>query len=474
MQTDPTRQLFEMTINGRAAATSETVSVINPATGRVFAQAPNCTAAQLDEAVIAATTSFRHWRSTQVERRRETLCTAATCLEANQEELAVLTTMEQGKPLAAARLEVQRAAEWMRSVAQLPLPLPHRDTARSDIVETTYVPLGPVCIIAAWNVPVTLAIRKSAPALLAGNTVVLKPSPLTPLATLRIGQLFSEILPEGVFNVISGGDELGPRMTEHPGFAKISFTGSTATGKRVMAAAARDLKRVTLELGGNDAAIVMDDVDVERVAESIFIGAFANSGQVCVATKRLYVHEAVYDDLKRKLVDLASQAKLGDGLDPDTQFGPLQNQQQYLRVQQLLAESAAEGLTLIKGPAFPGAGYFIPLTLIDNPPESSRVVREEAFGPVLPMMKFSSVEDVIDRANSSEYGLAGSVWSGNLSRAREIASRIETGTVWINHNLALRADVPFAGHKQSGIGVEYGADGLLEFMIPKTVYVRPL
>ena len=318
----------------------------------------------------------------------------------------------------------------------------------------------------------TLAMWKVAPALLAGNTMVLKPSPFTPLCTLKIGELFRDILPPGVLNIISGGDELGPWMTSHPGFAKISFTGSTATGKKVMESAAKDLKAITLELGGNDAAIVLPDVDVDDIAQKIFFGAFANTAQICVATKRLYVHESIYDDLRDRLSAIAQSVKVGDGAEQGTVLGPVQNKRQYDRVMSLLEDARSNDLTLLEGADIPDTkGYFIPVTIVDNPPETSRVVQEEAFGPVLPMLKFSDIDEVVDRANDSEYGLAGAVWSKDTDAAMDIARRLETGTVWINQNLNLRPDTPFGGHKLSGFGIENGMDGLLEFMAPQAVYL---
>jgi acyl-CoA reductase-like NAD-dependent aldehyde dehydrogenase len=260
-------------------------------------------------------------------------------------------------------------------------------------------------------------------------------------------------------------------MTSHPGFDKISFTGSTETGKRVMQSAAKDLKRVTLELGGNDAAIVMPDVDLDEVAQKIFFGAFFNTAQICVATKRLYVHEAVYDGLRDRLAAIAAAVKVGDGAEQGTVLGPIQNKRQYDRVMNLLEDAKANRLTLIQGGPVPEGGYFVPVTIVDNPPEDSRVVQEEAFGPILPMLKFADIDDVIDRANDSDYGLAGAVWSRDIDQAMAIARRMETGTVWINQNLNLRPDTPFAGRKNSGFGVENGMDGLLEYMAPQAVYL---
>ena len=302
--------------------------------------------------------------------------------------------------------------------------------------------------------------------------MVLKPSPFTPLCSLKLAELWRDILPAGVYNVISGENDLGPLMTAHPGFAKISFTGSTATGKRVMEAASRDLKRITLELGGNDAAIVMPDVDVPSVAQKLFAGAFYNSAQVCIATKRLYIHNDVYEPIRDAMHALAQQAVVGDGAQQGVQFGPIQNRMQYDRVTALLNGAREQGLTILEGRAVPpGDGYFVPITLIDNPPEDAPVVAEEAFGPILPLLRFSDVDEVIARANASEYGLAGAVWSDDIDQAVEIAGRMETGTVWINDNLQSGPHIPFAGAKQSGFGVENGKDGLREYTALKTVFI---
>jgi acyl-CoA reductase-like NAD-dependent aldehyde dehydrogenase len=313
---------------------------------------------------------------------------------------------------------------------------------------------------------------KIAPALLAGNTMVLKPSPYTPLCSLKLAELWRDILPAGVYNVISGDDALGPLMTAHPGFAKISFTGSTATGKRVMEAASRDLKRITLELGGNDAAIVLPDVDVAEVAPKLFFGSFYNSAQVCIATKRLYIHDNIYDEMLGAFHRLAQEAVVGDGAQQGVQYGPVQNRAQYDRVRGLIEGARAEGLTLLQGADVPeGDGYFIPITLVDNPPENAAVVTEEAFGPILPLLRFSDIDDVVARANNCDYGLAGAVWSKDIDAAVAVADRMETGTVWINDNFQNGPHIPFAGAKQSGFGVENGAEGLRVFTFPKVIFV---
>ncbi len=463
---------YAMTIDGKAVLSEKVIKVINPANGKIFAEAPDCSAEQLDEAVTAAQSAFRNWRDTPIKERQAMVRKAGDLLIEHAAELSRLFTREQGRPVDAAAMEIQGAGTWMHAVAEMTPPVHVSADTETEFVETRYVPLGVICAIAPWNFPVNLAMWKVAPALVAGNTMVLKPSPFTPLCTLKIGQLLNGIFPPGVFNVISGGDDLGPMMTSHPGFAKISFTGSTATGKRVMESASKGLKRLTLELGGNDAAIVMPDVDLDEVAAKIFFGAFFNTSQICVATKRLYVHEIIYDDLRDRLAAIAEATKVGDGTEQGTVLGPIQNQRQYERVLDLMKDARDTELTMIQGSAVPkNGGYFIPITIVDNPPEDSRVVQEEAFGPILPMLKFSDIDDVIERANNSDYGLAGAIWSKDTDKAMEIARRIETGTVWINQNLMLRPDTAFGGHKQSGFGVENGMDGLLEYMAPQAVYL---
>lgn len=464
---------FEMTIGGKGVAGADgAFDVFNPADGQAFEAAPECSESQLDDAVSSARAAFSAWRSTPIEERAALLFKAGEVLLAHADEMARLFTREQGRPVEQALQEIQGGAQWLQAVSTMRPPVNVSEDSDTQYIETKYVPLGVVCAIAPWNFPISLAIWKIAPALLAGNTMVLKPSPFTPLCSLKMGELFRDLFPAGVLNIITGGDRLGPWMTSHPGFNKISFTGSTATGKRVMESASKDLKRLTLELGGNDAAIVLPDVDLDDVAQKIFFGAFFNTSQICIATKRLYVHEDVYEGLRDRLVAIAKATKIGDGADQGTNLGPIQNQRQYERVLDLMKDAKANDLTLLQGSEVPeGEGYFIPITIVDNPPEGSRVVQEEAFGPILPMLKFADIDDVIDRANASEYGLAGAVWSKDTDQAVEIARRMETGTIWINQNLNLRPDTPFAGHKNSGFGAENGEDGLLEFMVPQSVYV---
>jgi acyl-CoA reductase-like NAD-dependent aldehyde dehydrogenase len=461
----------KMTIGGELIDTAERVEVINPASGDAFTSVPRAGQAELDQAVAAAAGAFPAWKATPYDARRQILAAASKVISTNADELAQSFTLEQGRPLAFAKEEILAAAMWLKGMGMHELPVEVTEDNEHRRVELHREPLGVVCGIVPWNFPVLLAFWKISHALLAGNTMVLKPSPFTPVTTLRIGELLRDVLPAGVLNIISGGDELGPMMTVHPGFAKISFTGSTATGKRIMASAANDLKRITLELGGNDAAIVLPDVDVNEVAQQLFMGAFYNSAQICIATKRLYIHEDIYDALRDRLYEMAKSLKVGDGMEPGVMFGPVQNRPQYERVKAIMNEARDQGLTLLEGAAVPEQGYFLPLTLVDNPPDDSRVVTEEAFGPILPLLRYSDIDDVVARANNSEYGLAGAVWSKDIAKAVEIAHRLETGTVWINQNLQSSPTTPLAGHKQSGIGAENGLDGLLEFTQPKAIYI---
>ena len=461
-----------MSIGGQPATSAKSFAVLNPATEAVVAQAPDCSRDQLDKAVAAARAAFPAWREVPYAQRQDALRAIGAALAAHAEELQALLTAEQGKPLAAALAEIHAAAWWIGAVATRELPETVSDEMPGQRAITRHVPLGVVGAIVPWNFPVLLAIWKIGSALLTGNTMVLKPSPFTPLTSLRLGELLRDVLPAGVLNVVSGGDALGPWMSAHPGIDKISFTGSTATGRKVMASAAGNLKRLTLELGGNDAAIVLPDADVAAIASPLFWAAFTNSGQVCVATKRLYVHETLYDYVVAAFQAIAAETSVGDGAHQGSQIGPVQNRAQFERVKDLIRDSREAGHDFLTGgEPVEGTGYFVPVTLIGNPPESARIVQEEAFGPVLPILKYSSIDEVIARANASEFGLGGSVWGSDIGKAAEVAARLETGTVWINSAQGLTPFAAFAGHKQSGLGAENGLEGLLEFTVPQTIYV---
>lgn len=461
---------YKMLIGGALETGSATFDVVNPANEQVIGSAPDATPADLDRAVAAARAAFPGWAATPIDKRREALNAVAQAILANIDPLKRLLTSEQGKPHADAEADVGGAAFWLMGASTLDLPVVVNEDSEERYSETRRVPLGVVGAIAPWNFPMILAAFKIGPALLAGNTMVLKPSPFTPLTTLKLGEIIKDILPPGVLNIISGGDSLGPWMTSHPGFDKISFTGSSATGKKVMESAAPTLKRVTLELGGNDPAIVMPDVNVAEVAEKLFWGAFANNGQICIATKRMYVHKDVYEPLRDALVAYAKTVKVGDGAEQGTQIGPINNRPQYERVLDLIRDAKDKGYNfLMGGEKSDVPGYFIPITIIDNPPEDARIVQEEQFGPVLPLIKFDDYEDVIARANATDYGLGGSIWGSDEDRAFELAQRIQSGTVWVNETQHLSPTAAFGGMKHSGIGVEGGADGLKEFTNAQTL-----
>jgi acyl-CoA reductase-like NAD-dependent aldehyde dehydrogenase len=453
---------FRLLIGGKLVEGAGTLDVINPATERVLTTAPRADRAQLEQAVAAAKAAFPSWAATSLRERGGRLETLADALEAEHDSFARLLTREQGKPLPEAQWEIGAAVAVLRYNAALNLPNEtlHEDAARK--VVRVRKPLGVVAAITAWNVPVILLAAKVGPALLAGNTVVVKPAPTPPLTTLKFGELCARILPPGVVNVITDQNDLGAMLAGHPDVAKVSFTGSTATGKKVIAGAAGTLKRLTLELGGNDAAVVLDDADPNAVAGGIYAAAMANAGQVCVGIKRLYVHESLYDSVCDELGRLARETIVGDGLEPGTQMGPIQNRAQFERVKGFLEDARRHG-TLVVGGLFAREGYFVRPTIVRDIPDGARLVREEQFGPILPVLRYTDLDHAIARANDTEYGLGGSVWSSNLERAFAVATRIEAGTVWVNKHLDMQADTPFGGAKQSGTGLEMGLDGLREY-----------
>jgi acyl-CoA reductase-like NAD-dependent aldehyde dehydrogenase len=454
---------FKFLIDGKLVDGDQTMTVINPATEEpVTTACPRASAAQVNAAVAAAKAAFPAWAARPMAERRALLHKMADVIDANANEIGRLLTLEQGKPLMFAVGEVHNMANDVRAMSNLELPVKVLEDSATRRAEQHRRPLGVVAAIIPWNFPIALLGTKLPTALVAGNTLVVKPAATTPLATLKLGELIKDVLPPGVINFIADANDLGDVLTKHPDVRKISFTGSTATGKRVMAAAAETLKRVTLELGGNDAGIVLDDIDPAAAAQGIFMGAFFNSGQVCIALKRLYVHEKVYDALVAELAKIAKGAAVGNGLDAGVMFGPLQNKMQYEKVKGYLAAGRKDG-RLVAGGETGDKGYFIRPAIIADIKEGSALVDEEQFGPVLPVIKYSNVDDAIARANASPYGLGGSVWSSNIERAMGVASRMECGTVWINKHIDLAAHIPFGGAKASGMGVEMGDEGLAEF-----------
>ena len=457
-----------MTINGLNTSASSGRNVLNPATGEAIGWAPLCSPQQLNAAVEAAHRAFHIWRKDE-EVRRKALREIAGIIRENAVELAGLLSLEQGKPvispdLGDATTEIEICAMYFDYYAQLDLSpelLASDDGSRIAIHRR---PLGVAALITPWNFPAYLSAWKIAPALRAGNTVVLKPSEFTPLTVLRMGELFSKVLPPGVLNVVSGDGALGQLMTTHPLVRKVSFTGSTITGKNVAGAAAQDLKRVTLELGGNDPAILLEDVDVAQVAPQIFNTSFGNNGQVCTNIKRVYVHRSKYDEVVEALAELAKTVRVGEGRDPQTQLGPINNRPQFERVCELVNDAKSAGAHVAAGGnPIKGPGYFFQPTILANISDGTRIVDEEQFGPALPIISFDTEEEAVTRANNSHYGLTASVWSSDHARAANLLPQLESGTVWSNAHNKFPLDQPFAGQKWSAIGAENGRYGLLEY-----------
>lgn len=460
-------------VDGKPLHTSDGFDVIDPATGRVFARSPLASREDLDRTVAAARRAFPKWAATPIEERARAVERIADAVEAERESLGALLSREQGKPRhSSAASEIMGALVWARATAKLRPPVELIKDDENELVEVHRRPLGVVGSITPWNYPIMIAAWHIMPALVAGNTVILKPSPNTPLSTLRLIEIANEHLQPGVLNTVAGGGVLGQAMAEHSGIDKIVFTGSTPTGRRIMASGSSNLKRLTLELGGNDAAIVLADVDVDAIAPKIFSKSFGNSGQTCAALKRLYVHEAVHDALASKLAELARNAKVGAGHDPSTQFGPVQNRAQFEYICKLAEDAKAKGGRFLSGGApLDRDGYFFPLSVVVDVTDGMRVVDEEQFGPILPIIRFSDPEDALARANANESGLGGSVWSSDIAKARALAERMQAGTVWVNDHSTISPDAPFGGAKQSGVGTEFGLHGLDEFMQLQTLRI---
>lgn len=454
---------YKLLIGGKLVDGDQTMDVINPATEEVLAKCPRASEAQLNEAVAAARKAFPGWAKTSLDDRRKKLVEIADAVKANADELARLLTSEQGKPLAEAAGEVGGVEGFFRYFATLDLPMNVIEDTDRRRVEEHRKPLGVVGAIIPWNFPLMIVAFKMPAALLAGNTMVIKPSPTTPLATLRFGEIISKILPAGVVNIITDQNDLGALISRHPDINKVSFTGSTETGKKVMASAAETIKRLTLELGGNDASIVLDDVDTKKTAAGIFQGAFLNAGQVCLAIKRVYADEKVYDALCDDLAELANNAVVDDGLKQGAQVGPLQNKMQYEKVKGFLEDARKHGKIIAGGDVMDRPGYFIRPTIVRDVTDGSMIVDQEQFGPILPVIKVKNEADAITRANASPWGLGGSVWGKDLDRAHKVAEQMDTGTVWINTHLDFGPNIPFGGAKQSGLGTEFGQAGLEEF-----------
>ena len=460
-------------IDGELVASRRRFPVVDPALGVAFADCPDAGREELDRAVTAARRALPEWSALGFDARRGMLNRLAARLREQAEPLSALLTREQGKPLAAAEAEIVRTARQIEELAAIAL---ETEVLREDVrerIELRYRPIGVVAGIAPWNAPVALAMHKVAQALYTGNCLVLKPSPCTPLTALAIGALAVDVFPAGVLNILAGGDALGAWLTGHEGIDKISFTGSVATGRKVMAAAGTGLRRISLELGGNDPAIVLDDADLDVAARGIAASAYANCGQICMAVKRVYTHEAIHDDLVERLTALVRAIRVGPGSEAGVTMGPIQNHMQYERVLGLIAATrAVPGARFVTGgEVLPGGGYFVTPALVTGLPDDARLVAEEQFGPVLPVLRFSTTTDAVHRANATRYGLGASIWSRDLARASRLAGQIEAGMVWINRHGGNEAGLPFGGVKDWGIGREQGLLGLRSYMEAQTVAI---
>lgn len=464
---------FLFSIDGQGLSSRDRFDVIDPATEGLVARCPAGDASMLAAAVAAARRAFPAWRATPWIERRAALKALGQLLQTHRDTLVTLLVREQGKPRLAAEWEIDSSAAWFAGIADQALEDEERPMLPGVKSIVRHVPVGVVAAIVPWNFPILLAVWKIAPALLTGNTMVLKPSPYTPLSTLHFGRLAQTVLPPGVLNVLALPDSLAPQLTEHPDVGMIAFTGSTETGKKIMRSASASIKRITLELGGNDPAIVLPDADVEAAAPALFWAAFQNSAQFCVASKRLYVHESIYDRFCEALVAYARTVQVGNGLDPASGLGPIQNRTQFDKVRDLINDSRRAGHRfLLGGEVQEGPGFFVPVTLVDNPPDDARCVVEEAFGPVLPVLKYHGIDEVIARANASNYGLAASVWGRDEQAAADVGRRLEAGVVWINCIHLLSPAIPMGGIKQSGIGVENGPEGLAHYCNLQTIVQR--
>lgn len=464
---------YDLIIGGERVSTAERLEIRDPATGDLVGECPVATRVELDQAVAAAKEAYKSWSLSTNDERKAAVGRMADAVHSHMDELAELLTREQGKPLngMGSRFELHGAEAWARHTGSLELPVEVLNDDETGRVELHRKPLGVVASITPWNFPILIAIWHLVPAIRTGNTVVIKPSPYTPLSTIRLVEILNEVLPKGVLNVVTGRDDLGSMLTAHPNVQKIVFTGSCATGKKVMQSAADTLKRVTLELGGNDAGIVLADADPKEIAERLFWGAFINNGQTCAALKRLYVPENIYEEVCEALVDYASQVSVGPGLDEKNMLGPIQNKMQYDKVVDLVEDAKRSGARILCGGEAPGGdGFFYPVTIVADATDGMRIVDEEQFGPVLPVIRYTNLEDAIEHANGLDVGLGGSAWSSDIEKAKQVASRLECGTAWVNNHGAIKPFAPFGGVKGSGLGVEFGKLGLEEYTTIQVVH----
>jgi len=448
-------------------------AIPDAATRETIGYAPVHSVEDLERAIAEARSAQPAWAGVGHAERSRILNAVADDIEANAEELAVILSREQGKPLDGpnARFEIGAAAVWTRNAADTPLAPEVVFDAGGEHAEVHYAPLGVVAGIGPWNWPVLIAVWQIAPSLRMGNTVVIKPSEYTPLSVLALAEIYNRHLPAGVLTVVSGDREIGAAIAAHPGIDKILFTGSTATGRQVVAASANNLARLTLELGGNDAGIILPGTDVSAIAEALFWGIFINTGQTCAALKRLYVHESLYEEVVQALAERARSVPIGPGLQAGNVLGPLQNEKQFQVVARLVDDARSRGARIVAGgePAPELGPLFYRPTVVADIQDGAPLVDEEQFGPAIPVIAYADVDDAVRRANASPQGLGASVWSGDLGAATAVAERLQAGTVWINKHGVLNPQIPFGGTKASGYGQEFAAAGLKAVAAPRII-----
>lgn len=473
-------------INGQWTEGSKTFDTVNPATGEVLTQVAEASAADVDRAVQAARRAFEDgsgpWRKLSASERGRLIWRLADLVEKNIEELAELETLDNGKPIFESRyVDMPMVIDVLRYYAGLATKI-HGETVNTSEAAFTYTlrePVGVVGLIVPWNFPLLLASWKIGPALACGNTIVLKPAEQTPLTTLKLGELAIEAgFPAGVINIVTGGPETGKAIVAHPGIDKIAFTGSTTVGKEIMRGAADTLKRVTLELGGKSPNIVFSDADVDNAVKGAINGIFYGKGEVCNAGSRLFLERKLKDEFTEKLVARVSKMKPADPLDPKTKLGAIVSQEQMHTVLSYIHAGKKEGAKLVAGGnrvSVDGSkGFFIEPTIFGDVQNDMKIAREEIFGPVLSVLSFDDVDEVIEQANNNPYGLAAAVWTRDVKKAHRVSRRLKAGTVWINTYGLMDAALPFGGYKSSGFGRELGAHAIEHYTELKTVWLNML